>query len=230
MADIYIYADETGNLDYAAEGKQGATAYFGFGTAIFNGHHGEELWRGLMLRSKVERGDGTSHVSMRRGFHALDDSNRTRSEMFTELKQQSPRIDATLLLKKNAYPYVVRRGEMYLYKLAWLMHFQSLAPLVSEPGDHLYVIAATLGTKKRQSQAREALQDVCQQMNRDFTLCTWDASTAWGLQVADYALWAIQRRQEAKTGTWWEEYVQAHTFNVNFPWGDDKRLDWLGQR
>ena len=108
---------------------------------------------------------------------------------------------------------------MYLYKLAWLMHFQALAPLVSEPGDHLYVIAATLGTKKRQSQAREALQDVCQQMNRDFTLCTWEASTAWGLQVADYALWAIQRRQEAKSGTWWEEYVQAHTFNVNFPWG-----------
>ena len=138
MADIYIYADETGNLDYAAEGKIGATSYFGFGTAIFKDHHGEELWRGFALRSKIGRGDGNTHVSMTRGFHALDDSNRTRKEMFQELKIQAPRVDATLLLKKNAFPYIVNRGEMHLYKLAWFMHFSAIAPYISEPGDHLF--------------------------------------------------------------------------------------------
>jgi hypothetical protein len=226
MADIYIYADETGNLDYSPAGISRASSYFGFGTAIFTGHHGEELWRGLALRSRVERGDGHGHVTIRNGFHAVRDSNRTRAEMFNEIANQSPRVDATLLLKRNAFPEVVRKGEMYLYKLAWYLHFQALAPCVSEPGDHLFVIVATLGTKKRQTQARKALHEVCTQMNRDFTLCTWDAGTSWGLQVADYALWSIQRRQEGSPGTWWHDYVKNHTHHVNFPWGDDQQHPW----
>ena len=38
-----MYADETGNLDYSAGDKVGATKYFGFGTAVFSGDHGSFL-------------------------------------------------------------------------------------------------------------------------------------------------------------------------------------------
>ena len=40
--DVYLYADETGNLDYGGATKQGASPYFGFGTAVFIGDHGVE--------------------------------------------------------------------------------------------------------------------------------------------------------------------------------------------
>ncbi len=68
------------------------------------------------------------------------------------------------------------------------MHFKEIATQVSKLHDTLYVAAGTLGTNKRRSEARAALADVCGQVDRNIVLCVWDASTAWGLQVADYGL------------------------------------------
>ncbi|HKU12476.1 MAG TPA: hypothetical protein VJQ61_14765 [Sinomonas sp.] len=78
MADIYMYADETGNLDYDAGTKDGASTYFGFGTATFDGDHGDALFQGLRLRAELE-GVG---VQLKDGFHAKNDSARTKSQVF----------------------------------------------------------------------------------------------------------------------------------------------------
>lgn len=51
--EVYLYADETGNLDYAGSGKTGASDYFGFGTAVYYDDHGSQLMQGLRLRTKV---------------------------------------------------------------------------------------------------------------------------------------------------------------------------------
>lgn len=131
MADFYLYANETGNLDLDGASKHGGSAHFGFGTAVFGDRHGDYLWRGLRLRAQLE-GEG---VRLPKGFHAVNDSTRTRTVMFDELKTQAPRIDATLLLKSNAYDYVRNAGEMRLYKLAWYLHFKHVAESISQLGD-----------------------------------------------------------------------------------------------
>lgn len=226
MADVYLYADETGNLDYNADGVR-TSYYFGFGTAMFDGEHGEALWRGLHLRAQLESGEtGRIAQNMPRGFHAVVDSNKTRAQMFAEIAIQRPRIDATLLYKPSAYSSVRARGEMYLYKLAWHLHLKAVIARVSQPGDRIFVIVATLGTKSRATQVRAALTDVCAQTGRDIVLCIWDSATSWGLQVADYALWAIQRRQEDRSGTWWDDYIAPATATVFFPWGAHRRVPW----
>lgn len=223
MADVYIYADETGNLDFDGASKQGGSAYFGFGTAVFREDHGEYLWRGLRLRASLEQ----QGVSLPKGFHAVNDSTRTRALVFGELQTQNPRIDATLLLKANAYDYVRIAGEMRLYKMAWYLHFKRVARQVSAEGDTLYVIVSTLSTKARQAQASAALHDVCSQINRKSILCVWDAGTSWGLQIADYALWAIQRRADGGAGTWWDDYVRTSNANTFFPWGETTPISWF---
>ncbi|WP_127913442.1 hypothetical protein [Micrococcus sp. FDAARGOS_333] len=98
MTDIYLYADETGNLDYASAGKQGATDYFGFGTAVFKGDHGAQLMEGLKLRARLA-GQG---ISLDNGFHAVNDSHATRDEVYGIIAGQAPRFDAAFLLKANA--------------------------------------------------------------------------------------------------------------------------------
>lgn len=227
MADVFVYADETGNLDYEIDGKVGATPYFGFGTAMFRGAHGNALWEGLQLRAKLEHGDGINPQSMPRGFHALHDSNRTRAQMFSVVKGQRPQVHATLLLKSNARSHVKAAGGMRLYKMAWYLHFKYLAEYVIAPGDTAYVVVATFGTKARQKQATAALRDVCSQTRLQYVLCTWDSATSWGLQVADYCLWSIQRRAELKSGTWWDDYVSTNTCSVFFPWGSlHPELGW----
>jgi hypothetical protein len=219
MADVYVYADETGNLDYAPQGKSGATPYFGFGTATYRDGHGEALQGGLQLRVELEHRIGANERSLADGFHAIKDSKTTKAEVFAEIQRQAPRIDATLLLKENAYPRIRSEGEMRLYKLAWFMHLKYLVPQVTKPGDRLIVIVATLGTARRLTEARAALRDVCSQVAVNYTLCVWNVETAWGLQVADYALWAVQRRAMAKSGTWWDDYIRPTTNSVFFPWG-----------
>jgi len=222
MAEVYIYADETGNLDFDGASKTGGSAYFGFGTAMFREDHGEYLWRGLRLRASLEE----QGVNLPKGFHAVNDTNRTRALVFEELRAQKPRIDATLLLKANAYDHVRSAGEMRLYKMAWYLHFKHVAAQVSAEGDTLYVIVSTLSTKARQTQASAALRDVCAQTNRECVLCVWDAGTSWGLQVADYALWAIQRRSDGGGGTWWDDYVRASAASTFFPWGATTPMAW----
>ncbi|MEV5704687.1 hypothetical protein [Actinoallomurus sp. NPDC052274] len=41
MSEVYMYADETGDLDMT--GSIGTSRYFGFETAVFHGDHGPAL-------------------------------------------------------------------------------------------------------------------------------------------------------------------------------------------
>lgn len=215
MGDVYLYADETGNLDYAGAGKLGASAYFGFGTAVFYGDHGSELMEGLELRSAVT----ASGVNLARGFHAVDDSNVTRGQMYGVIANQAPRIDTTFLRKAGAYSRVKAAGEMRLYKMAWFLHFKEIALQVSKYDDKLYVIAGTFGTRQRRTQAEAALADVCSQVSRDITLCVWEASSSWGLQVADYALWAVHRELLGRPSHWYAKSIQPSMASTFTPWG-----------
>ncbi|MCH6468887.1 DUF3800 domain-containing protein [Sinomonas terrae] len=215
MADIYMYADETGNLDYDAGTKDGASTYFGFGTATFDGDHGDALFQGLRLRAELE-GVG---VQLKDGFHAKNDSARTKSQVFEVIKDQAPRFDTTFLLKAAATPAVREKGQNYLYKLAWYLHLKQIALQVSSRRDTLYVIAGSFGTAARQTAARVALEDVCSQVARDIRLCVWSAASSWGLQVADYGLWAVQRDLEGKRCGWLGSSVEPTLQSVFMPWG-----------
>ncbi|WP_211658230.1 DUF3800 domain-containing protein [Phytoactinopolyspora halophila] len=216
MADVYMYADETGNLDYeGGSDKQGASTYFGFGTAVFHGEHGEELWQGQQLRADLAH----HGLQLPRGFHAVNDTTRTRNQMFGLIKNQAPRFDMTFLCKSNAYSSVRRQGEMYLYKMAWFLHFKEIATQVAARDDTLYAIVSSLGTNARATAAKTAIEDVCGQVNREIVLCVWDCSTAWGLQVADYGLWAAQRVLEGKRCTWYEPCVRPTLKSFFTPWG-----------
>jgi hypothetical protein len=118
VAEIYMYADETGDLDLS--GSPGASDYFGFGTAVFVGDHGNALWEGLHLRAQLER----KGLHLPKELHAKNDSHSTREEAFALVARQAPRFGTTFLYKPNAYPRVRDAGQLRLYKLAWFLHFR----------------------------------------------------------------------------------------------------------
>ncbi|MCT2339574.1 DUF3800 domain-containing protein [Corynebacterium sp. p3-SID1056] len=216
---VCLYADETGNLDYEGTPNPrggGASTYFGFGTAAFDTqHHGDDLLQGLHLRASCAK----EGISLAKGFHAVDDSSRTRNEMFHLIQEQAPRFDTTFLMKANAYAGVRADGPMRLYKLAWFLHLKQVALQVSRPEDELYVVVAEFGTKSTRRAASEAVADVCAQINRNITLCVWTAQSSWGLQVADYGLWAVQRHLEGKKCSWFEPCIKPTLNSLFTPWG-----------
>lgn len=62
-------------------------------------------------------------------------------------------------------------------------------------------------------------EDVCRQTGLKIVLCVWDASSSWGLQVADYGLWALQRKLDHGDDSWHSRYIGALESTVRFPWG-----------
>jgi hypothetical protein len=181
VADVFMYADETGNLDYAVD--TGGSKYFGIGTATYPSAetHAEAMAEGLRLRLAHAR----AGVDLPRGYHAVDDAKITRQEVFDVIAVQAPRFDVTFLAKKYAYPEVKAKGDIYLYRLAWFLHFKEIAKRVVRPGDTLYVIVATLGTGARKKAFNEAIRDVCaghKAACAQIVVCNWDAATSWGLR------------------------------------------------
>lgn len=70
-----MYADETGNLDYGS--SDGASAYFGVGTATVSAGHGRVLAAGEKLRAEVTK----FGIAVPNGFHAHKDSAGTRKHV-----------------------------------------------------------------------------------------------------------------------------------------------------
>lgn len=220
MSDIFLYADETGNLDYNSTGNAGASKFFGVGTAVFDRDHGSELWGGMRLRAEVSGFlTGTKAFSLPKGFHARNDNFEVRQKVFAEILVQAPRFDATFMRKSRAYDYVKARGPMWLYKYTFFLHLMRVAQEIAKPDDTLYVIIATLGTAKLQKTAQRALEDVCHQTGLHVVLCVWDSATSWGLQVSDYGLWASQRKREHGDDSWHSRYIESLETTAVFPWG-----------
>lgn len=188
MSDLYLYLDETGELSLSD------SSYFGLGQATFRGETGSQEWEGKKLRFDLER-DG---VRLPKGFHAKNDKESTREKVVDLIARHAPRFDITLL-HKRCVPEELKRavlaGEIDLYRLAWEKHFIYQATYLLRPSDRVFVVAASLSEHpKKQAAATSAIQAVLKRFPKlDITLCIWDSSTSWGLQVADYGLWVVQR-------------------------------------
>jgi len=142
-------------------------------------------------------------------------------EVYELIAQQSVRFDVTMLNKKNANEYIQASGKIRLYKTALWLHLKNVIPEISKPGDRVFVIAGHLQTTGKRDAVKHAVDDVCQQFTPDRAVipCIWDASSSWGIQAADYALWSVQRRIERKTVPEYCELIQSRIKTVSLPWG-----------
>ena len=188
MAYIYVFADEAGNFDFSR--TAGASRYFILTTVtIPDCSIGEQF---LALRRELTwRG-----YDLPEAFHAAEDAQLVRDEVFALIATLDCRIDTTIFEKPKAMDHL--RSEGGLYKIAWYLHFKHLAPRIATKSDRLMVTAASLGTKKKMVKFSEALMDVVQQVStaNSFKTAFWVASSDPCLQVADYCCWAIQRKWE----------------------------------
>jgi hypothetical protein len=93
MADRYVFSDEAGNFDFSR--GSGASRYFILGTVTADDCRiGDEL---LQLRRDL----GWRGVHLDKVFHATEDPQAVRDEVFDVLSHGNFRIDATILEKSN---------------------------------------------------------------------------------------------------------------------------------
>jgi hypothetical protein len=188
VADRYVFADEAGNFDFSL--NSGASRYFVLCTATMAACAvGDEL---LALRRAL----GWKGLHLDSVFHATEDPQAVRDEVFDLLQSADFRVDATIFEKRKALPRL--QQERPFYKLAWYLHFKHVAPQIASRSDRLFVTAASLGTKKKRRLFHVAVDDVVDQVSpcRSHRVAFWPVDSDPCLQVADYCTWAIQRKWE----------------------------------
>lgn len=188
MADRYVFADEAGNFDFST--GQGASKYFVLTT--LTAEHcdvGDAL---LALRRDL----GWRGLHLDRVFHATEDPQAVRDEVFAVLASRDFSVDATILEKRKAQPHL--RAERSLYQMAWFLHFKYLAKRLRSE-DRLFVTASSLGTKKARGALHTAVDDVVHQLSpcASHRVAFWPADSDPCLQAADYCTWAVQRKWES---------------------------------
>lgn len=184
----YIYADESGNLDFSQ--RSDASQTFILTTVLIDDHSIEsEL---LELRRELS----WNGIDLTKGFHANNDSWRVRETVFDVLSKHNFRVDATILEKRKAHPGI--RLETRFYQHAWYFHMNGVASKIASSSDELFVISSSIGAGKKRTAFYKAVSDVVQQTSptRDHMSVMWPAESTPCLQVADYCSWAIYRKWE----------------------------------
>jgi Protein of unknown function (DUF3800) len=212
LADIYVFADETGDLGYNLEtGSQ----FFGFGTATYLGDSTPNFEEAFKRRCALER----EGISIKEGFHASNDRWKIRDQIFQSIKNEPVRFDFTFLNKANAFDAVKARGPLRLYKQACYLHFKEVARQIAEPSDVIYSVMSDIQTKARKKEIESALRDVALQVpNRTIVPIIWNSRTSWGLQVADYGLWEAQRKLNNEKVEWWNDCIAGKHATFFRPW------------
>jgi len=196
MGRLYLFADETGNLDLS--GHQGSTRWFGVGTMLLDDASADRLraaMHGLRLSMAWQRFGLDSEV------HASEDSWPVRSAVLSVLALHAGRVDVSLLDKREATSEWA--DDVALYRTVWREHLARVIPSTCRPVDELLVVAARIGTKRRRRLFREAVEQslaACASHLAWSEVAVWTSASDPCLWAADYCVWAVGRKWETGDG------------------------------
>lgn len=191
MTRRYVFADEAGDLEFRR--KSNVSKYFVICAtstdAVDTGHRLLELRRELIWR-KMPLGEY---------FHASEDRQAVRDEVFALIRTLPIRIHATIMEKSKAQPQV-RRSKERFYHYGWYYLFKYVSGQITAANAELMVTVASMGTRKGQASFTHAVNDVLQQtipaQRAQWVSAFCPAAADPCLQIADYCTWAIQRKWE----------------------------------
>lgn len=185
----YVFADEAGDLVFKRDGR--ASKYFIICTICLDSCKvGADL---LELRRRLAW-DG---YPLGDYFHATEDKQVVRDEVFKVICAEDFQIHATIMEKSKAQSQV-RESKERFYQYGWFYHMTHAGPKFLEKDSELLLTTASIGTKKGQAIFTAAVNDVAQQtITRNQWQTYFCASAADPcLQFADYCTWAIQKKWE----------------------------------
>jgi hypothetical protein len=191
MSRLYIFADEAGCFNFSRDPS--ASRYYIVCTISCDGC--EALGASLLALRRQLIWD---KAPIGEYFHASEDKQEIRDEVFKVLQGHSFSIQATIMEKSKALPRI-RETNHKFYQYGWYYHFKYAAPKIAQGATELHITTASVGTHKGQAKFSAAVNDVVQQVLKGgrthrTNFCRAVADPC--LQAADYCTWAIQKRWE----------------------------------
>lgn len=187
----YLFADEAGDFNFSRKGN--ASKYYIIGLiSLDDCQCGGAL---LDLRRQLI----WNKQPVKKYFHASEDRQSVRDAVFGLIQGLNFRFYATIMEKSKAQPQVRPTNERF-YQYGWF-YLLKYMPWPAKGTTELMVTAASIGTNKAQAVFTSGVNDVLAQtckLPRDKWITAFHpAETDPCLQIADYCIWALQRKWES---------------------------------
>ena len=187
----YLFADEAGDFEFVR--KPNVSKYYIIGAVtVEDCDCGAQL---LELRRKMI----WHGMPVKDYFHASEDVQVIRDKVFSLIQALPVRVYATIMEKSKAQP-PLRVTNARFYKYGWYYLLKFIWNEVAKGTTQVMVTAASVGTKRGQAVFTAAVNDVMIQtckLDRDHWVTAFHPSaTDPCLQIADYCIWALQRKWE----------------------------------
>lgn len=199
----YIFLDESGNLDFSANG----TRYFVL-TSV-------SMERPFSMYDAL---DGYRYDCIERGgnieyFHCYNDRRAVRNAVFDMIVAHLDGIHVDCLVVEKPQTSAAMREDMRFYPMV-LGHLLSMVvPAETDYGrdEEIIVIADTIPLNKRRRSVEKAVRTTLSKMLPRVKYCVLhhQSRSHYGLQVADYFCWAAFRKLERGDGAWYDRIKPA---------------------
>jgi hypothetical protein len=184
----YIFLDEGGNFDFTPNG----TKYLTFTAVLMKRPFALDRALTELRFDLIEEGLELEE------FHATEDRQHTRDRVFARISEDLPslRIDSIIVEKSKTEPNLQIPEQFYPkmlgYLLRWIIQKESLAN-----ASEIIVVTDEIPLKKKRNAMEKAIKPTLKYMlpsEAKHRIMHHDSKSCCGLQVADYANWAIYRK------------------------------------
>ena len=187
---VYVFLDESGNLDFSPRG----TRYFVLS--------GISMTRPFHLNAALE---GYKYDLLENGieqerFHCSEDNTRVRQRVFDIIAGGADdlQIDSVIVEKSKTAPPLRTDIRFYPEMLGYLLQH-----LLQQPrhrnADGVIIVTDSLPLQRRRRAVEKSIKNTLARMvprGIQYRTLHHDSRSHYGLQIADYACWAILRKFE----------------------------------
>ena len=206
---VYVFLDESGNLDFSPSG----TRYFVM-TSV-------SMKRPFQMNAAL---DGYKYDCIEYGleqdrFHCTDDNSHVRNRVFDLIggRLNGVDIDSLLVEKRKTGPALMAETRFYPEILGYLLKYV-LARLSHSGAEEVIIITDTIPLQKRRQAIEKAIKVTLAKMlpkGSRYRILHHDSRSHYGLQVADYCCWAIFRKHERGDSVYFDRIGSAVRSNFD---------------
>lgn len=200
---VYIFLDESGNLDFSAHG----TRYF-----VMTSVSMERPFRayGALDAYKydcLEYGLESEH------FHCAEDNRHVRGKVFDIIGEylDTTSIDSLIVEKRKTNPTLTADRRFYPEMLGYLLKYVFSRQSNAE-AEEIIVITDNLPLKRKRRAIEKAVQTALANMlpqHQKYRILHHDSRSHYGLQIADYCCWAVSQKYEKGNITYFDKIRPA---------------------
>ncbi len=194
----YLYLDETGDFNFKSHGSR----YFIMTSISIS--RPSNLVKSIdeYKYSCIEDGMDIDY------FHCYNDSEAVRNHMFSLIQRNLTEIciDAVIVKKSNLNPDMHRPHRLYAEVLSFLLKISIPKELESKDVEEIVVITDTIPVNTMKSKITKAMQNTLPEMlpqGTRYNLFHHQSRSHFGLQIADYCCWAINRKLNRNQTYWY---------------------------